>query len=72
MIPKKVRTWIAIGMFFETNFILVLLALRPALAELKLFEIIAQAIVIQGLLGLVLAFYFSASAPDDADRKDVE
>ena len=70
MIPLKVRTWIAVGMFLETNIILVLLALRPALAEIKLFEILAQAIVIQGFLGLVLAFYFSASAPIDDHRKD--
>jgi alkylhydroperoxidase/carboxymuconolactone decarboxylase family protein YurZ len=71
MIPKKVRTWIAIAMFAEANLILVMIALRPELAEVKLFEILAQAIVIQGLLGLVLAFYFSASdAPPPPSGKE--
>lgn len=71
MIPRQIRTWLAIAMFLETNIVLGLLAFIPSLAEVKLFELIAQAIVMQGFLGLVLAFYFAANEAA-SDPKDQE
>ena len=47
---------------------------KPALANNDLFKSLAQAIVIQGLIGLVMAFLFTGNhgprkdAPDDEDR----
>ncbi|MAW99512.1 MAG: hypothetical protein CMN72_07665 [Sphingomonas sp.] len=56
------RAILAAALFLEANIILVMLFVKPSLADVKLFEILAQAVIIQGLLGLVMAFYFAANA----------
>lgn len=47
------------GAFFLTCAVLVMIFIKPDLAESDLFKSLAQAIVIQGLIGLVFAFMFT-------------
>lgn len=47
------------GVFVLTVLILAMLAFKPELAESDLFKSLAQAIVIQGLIGLVMAFLYT-------------
>lgn len=47
------------GSFALTVMVLVMLWMTPELAETDLFKSLAQAIVIQGLIGLVMAFLFT-------------
>lgn len=47
------------GVFVLTILILAMLAFKPELAESDLFKSLAQAIVIQGLIGLVMAFLYT-------------
>lgn len=54
------------GVFFLTLLILAIMVFYPELAKDDLFKMIAQAIVIQGLIGLVMAFLFTGK--NDHDR----
>lgn len=47
------------GSFALTVMVFVMLYASPELAESDLFKSLAQAIVIQGLIGLVMAFLFT-------------
>jgi len=47
------------GIFILTVIVLAMLAFKPDLAESDLFKSLAQAIVIQGLIGLVMAFLYT-------------
>lgn len=47
------------GSFSLTVFVLVMMLFKPELADNDLFKSLAQAIVIQGLIGLVMAFLFT-------------
>ena len=47
------------GSFALTVFVLVMMLFKPELADNDLFKSLAQAIVIQGLIGLVMAFLFT-------------
>jgi hypothetical protein len=49
------------GSFALTIFVLVMILIRPELAQNDLFKSLAQAIVIQGLIGLVMAFLFTGA-----------
>lgn len=49
------------GSFALTIFVLVMILVRPELAQNDLFKSLAQAIVIQGLIGLVMAFLFTGT-----------
>lgn len=49
------------GIFALTVLVFVLLAWKPELADNDLFKMLAQAIVIQGLVGLVMAFMFTGT-----------
>lgn len=60
------------GIFVLTVLVFVMMWLRPELAENDLFKSLAQAIVIQGLIGLAMAFLFTgrnAAEPDEAPQK---
>ena len=47
------------GAFFLSCVVLLMIFIKPELAETDLFKSLAQAIVIQGLIGLVFAFMFT-------------
>lgn len=47
------------GIFVMTGVILWLLTLYPTLRDSDLFKVIAQAIVVQGLIGLAMARWFT-------------
>lgn len=47
------------GVFILTAAVLAIMVLKPELAKDDLFKTIAQAIVMQGLIGLVMAFLFT-------------
>ena len=47
------------GSFMLTVMVFVMMWAQPTLAENDLFKSLAQAIVIQGLIGLVMAFLFT-------------
>lgn len=49
------------GAFLLTLIVLVMMYIKPELAKDDLFKMIAQAIVIQGLIGLVMAWLFTSS-----------
>ena len=56
-----VRGWIMIALFMLTTQIVWMIYFRPNLAEIDLFKTIAQVLVVQALVGLALAFYFTAT-----------
>ena len=49
------------GSFALVIIVLIMLAVYPDLRDDDLFKILAQAIVIQGLIGLVMPFLFTGS-----------
>lgn len=53
------------GSFILTVMVLCIIVWKPELAENTLFGTLAQAIVIQGLIGLVIAFLFTGSNAND-------
>lgn len=55
------------GIFFLTCAVLLIMVLKPELAENDLFKSLAQAIVIQGLIGLVMAFMFTGNGRHKGD-----
>lgn len=54
------------GAFTLVILVFAVMLVRPELAENDLFKSLAQAIVIQGLIGLVMAFLFTGQN----DRRD--
>lgn len=52
------------GVFVLSLVVLVMIYLRPDLAKDDLFKMLAQAIVVQGLIGLAMAFYFTSQHRD--------
>ena len=60
-LPRFRSTTIAGGGIFSLSFlVLVKIYTKPTLADNDLFKSLAQAIIIQGLIGLALAFYYTA------------
>ena len=64
MIPPKLtkvhaQAIAGAGIFILTLAVLGIMVFRPELAENDLFKSLAQAIVIQGLVGLAMAFLFT-------------
>lgn len=55
------------GVFALTLIVLAIMVFYPELAKDDLFKMIAQAIVIQGLIGLVMAFLFTGKN-DQSDQ----
>lgn len=50
------------GIFLLTAVVLAMLANDPSLADNDLFKTLAQAIVVQGLVGLAMAAWFTTKA----------
>lgn len=53
------------GIFLLTIAILAIMVWKPELAKDDLFKMLAQAIVIQGLIGLIMAFLFTGKNDQD-------
>lgn len=52
------------GIFLLTGVVLYMIATRPELADVDLFKTLAQAIVVQGLVGLAMAAWFTKKADE--------
>lgn len=59
------------GSFLLAGIVLLMIYIKPEIAEIELFKMIAQAIVIQGLIGLVMAFLFTGATRkiDEGEEK---
>jgi uncharacterized membrane protein len=55
------RQWVTTGLFGLTVAMLGMAFFHPALWDVKLFEVILQAVVLTGLLNMVTAFHFAAN-----------
>jgi hypothetical protein len=56
------------GIFILSGLVLWLVYIDRALAESDLFKTLAQAIVVQGLIGLAMAAWFTKKSGDDDGR----
>ena len=54
------------GIFILSGIVLVMVYNDRTLVESDLFKTLAQAIVVQGLIGLAMAAWFTTKASDDA------
>lgn len=60
------RQGVTIGMFALTLVMLGMVREDPKLWDVKLFEVVFQAVVLTGLLNMILAFHFAANKADEA------
>ena len=60
------------GIFAMSVLVLAMIYTKPELADNDLFKSLAQAIIIQGLIGLAMAFYFTAKNPPPDLPRDGE
>ncbi len=67
MKPPRIgeRQAVTIAMFALTTGLLLMAREDPRLWEVKLYEVILQAVILTGLLNLVLSFHFSANKGDE-------
>jgi hypothetical protein len=61
--PASVRFVAGAGAFILAMSVLLMIFFKPELAKDDLFKMLAQAAVIQGFVGAVLAFSFKGSEP---------
>jgi cytoskeletal protein RodZ len=59
------RQWVTAGLFGLTVAMLAMTLRNPGLWDVKLFEVILQAVVLTGLLNMVVAFHFAANKQDE-------
>lgn len=59
------------GIFILTGVVLWMLAADRTLADNDLFKTLSQAIVVQGLVGLAMAAWFTKRAADDTQKVEV-
>lgn len=59
------RQWVTIGLFGLAVLMLLMAREDPKLWEIKLFEILFQAVLLTGLLNMVTAFHFAANKADE-------
>lgn len=59
------RQWVTTGLFALTVMMLGMAWVQPALWDVKLFEVIMQAVVLTGLLNMVAAFHFAANKQNE-------
>jgi len=64
------RQGVTIGLFALAGLMLGMAWVDPRLWEVKLFEILIQAVVLTGLLNMVGAFHFSANKNDEAKSEN--
>lgn len=60
------------GSFILTLLVFGIMIVRPELADNDLFKSLAQAIVIQGLIGLVMAFLFTGKQGAEESPQQVQ
>lgn len=60
------------GSFLLTLVILAMMFFKPELAKDDLFKSLAQALIIQGLIGLVMAFLFTGKQVNEDGPQKVE
>lgn len=60
------------GSFALTVLVFVAIIFRPELAKDDLFKMLAQAVVIQGLVGLVMAFLFTGNQTKEEPPRQVD
>ncbi|MFI4974027.1 MAG: hypothetical protein ACHP84_05775 [Caulobacterales bacterium] len=61
------RGWVTIGLFGLTACIFAMIYSKPDLTKDQVFVLLAQAIVITGLVGGVIGFLFGASKKEPAE-----
>lgn len=66
--PSVARAALLFGLGLLTLIVLIIMVVQPQLADNDLFKMIAQAIIVQGLIGLAAAFYFTDSDGGDPPR----
>ncbi|MBF5091910.1 hypothetical protein F1640_18315 [Novosphingobium sp. NBM11] len=72
-LPKFRPTTIAGGgMFALTLIVLGMIACKPELTKDDLFKSLSQAIVVQGLIGLCVASYFTRRSADSSKQEPDE
>ena len=59
------RQGVTLGMFMLTLIMLAMVREDPKLWDVKLFEVVFQAVVLTGLLNMILAFHFAANKGDE-------
>jgi hypothetical protein len=60
------RQWVTIGLFGSFWAMLQMAVNDPALWNVKLFEVVFQAIALTGILNMVVAFFYAANKGDEA------
>lgn len=69
-IPKiQARAIAGAGIFLLTLIVMLMIWHKPELAKDDLFKMLAQAIIVQGLVGLAMAYYFTSQHRDTASGK---
>lgn len=68
----KARTIAGAGIFLLSVIVLVMIYTKPELADNDLFKTLAQAIIVQGLVGLAMAFWFTDKDRDRSIPDKVE
>lgn len=64
------RQWVTLGIYALALIILVMGAIDKSLWQIELFKVIAQAVIISGLINMVLAFHFSANKSDETKSEN--
>jgi len=59
------------GIFLLTVVVIAALIWNPALGDSDLFKTLSQAIVVQGLVGLSMAYWFTASKSEGTQQVEV-
>lgn len=67
----RARTIAGGGIFILTVMIFLMIYLKPELAKDDLFKTLAQAVIVQGLIGLAMAFWFTAKERDHPEKVEV-
>lgn len=62
--------YIAIALIALVFYVITLLAFFPSLQSSEIFKTLATAVVVSGLVGGVVAYYFSSSKKDTSDNSD--
>ena len=64
------RQWVTIATFALAVLLLAMAWDNPKLWDVKLFEVLVQAVVLTGLLNMVLAFHFSSNKGSETAREN--
>ena len=64
------RQGVTLGLFGMAVMMLLMAREDPKLWEVKLFEVVFQAVILTGLLNMVVAFHFAANKGDEAKAEN--